>query len=98
GTAFTHGFTVVANPGTPGDLRLALFGTTPLSGAGEVAWCTFRAVGSSGSSTNLHWSQADLNEGNILSTPHDGTVNVQSTDVVLAVPDNAGGSPSGPGS
>jgi len=49
---------------------------TPLSGSGEVCWIVFRAVGASGTSSSLVFNQAELNEGNISSTPQGGVVNV----------------------
>ena len=67
-TAFSSGMTLVWNVPVAGQLEIAIFGTAPLAGTGQVAYVAFTAVGSVGASTALTWVQHDLNEGNIPSS------------------------------
>jgi hypothetical protein len=73
----------------PGRVALALSGTAPLAGAGEVAWVLFRVAGSVGDTTALAWDRVRLNDGAIDATSADGSFAVESFNAVLSVPDGA---------
>jgi hypothetical protein len=61
-TSFADSMELVTNVPSPGDLRITLFGVTPINGTGDVCWVVFHAIGSNGSSSSLVFSQADVNE------------------------------------
>jgi hypothetical protein len=90
-TSYADSFALVYNVPSPGDLRISMFGVTALSGSGEVCWIVFHAVGGNGSSSSVSFTQAEINEGQISSTPSGGTVNVTSASSVISMPDDANG-------
>ena len=90
-TSYADSFELVYNVPSPGDLRISMFGTTALSGSGEVCWIVFHAVGANGSSSSVSFTQAEINEGQISSTPSGGTVNVTAATSVISMPDTANG-------
>jgi len=90
-TAYADSFELVYNVPSPGDLRIKMYSVTAASGSGEVCWIVFHAVGASGSSSAVVFNQAEINEGQIASTPSNGTVNVTAATSVISMPDNANG-------
>ena len=90
-TAYTDGFNLVFNTPSPGDLRIAMFSSTPLSGSGEVAWIVFHAVGAAGTFSPLTWTQHDLNEGSIPSSASNGQANIVAAQSTISMPDDAAG-------
>jgi hypothetical protein len=90
-TSYADAFELVYNVPSPGDLRITLFGTAPASGSGEVCWIVFHAVGANGTSSSITFNQAEINEGQIPSTPSNGTVNVTAATSVISMPDTANG-------
>jgi hypothetical protein len=90
-TAYADSFELVSNVPSAGDLRITLFSVTPAPGSGEVCWIVFHAVGANGTSSTLTFNQAEVNEGQIPSTPSNGTVNVASATSVISMPDTANG-------
>lgn len=73
-TAFTQSFSLAANLSQSGKVKIALYGTSPLTGTGEVAWVYFRGVAAPPASTALHWTYIGLNEGTIPATSYDGNL------------------------
>ena len=55
-----------------------------------MVWIVFHAAGGPGTSSTLHWTKHDLNEGLIPSTATDGVVNVVSASTI-SMPDDANG-------
>ena len=92
-TTHTAGWTLTTNLTLPGQILISLFSTSPLSGSGDVATVLFHTIGSTGSSTTLHWTQHDLNEGNLASVAFDGVVQEACGQISLSVPDDASGAP-----
>jgi subtilisin family serine protease len=74
--SLTGGWTVSANTGTPGTVRLSLAGTTPVTGLGTIAEVTVDVIGNPAAVTVLTWVQVELNEGAIPETAVDGQVTV----------------------
>jgi hypothetical protein len=75
---------LVSNAGTRGHLRVAAFGTVPLSGAGPLLNLRFTVVGNSGSATALRPENFAFNEGKPGASVTDGALAVQAaqTNVV----------------
>jgi hypothetical protein len=69
---------VVYNPISPGILKVAVYGATPLSGAGTLFNLQFRAVGVEGSVSPLTWVNMMFNEGNPGVYPKNGQIRVTS--------------------
>jgi hypothetical protein len=92
-TAFTEDFSLFPNFAAAGEALIAMFDTAALSGAGDVVWIVFTAIGPAGSGTDLVWRNAGLNEGAIASTTADGRVDVVAGDTTLSLPDCASGPP-----
>jgi len=90
-TSYADAFELVYNVPSAGDLRITLFSATAASGSGEVCWIVFHAVGANGTSSSVTFNQAEINEGQISSTPSNGTVNVTSATSVISMPDDANG-------
>lgn len=65
----SHALTV--NLGVPGEIRISLFGSQPLSGSGTLLVLDF-VSGEVGLGTPLHFRKAQLNEGTIPATAVDG--------------------------
>jgi hypothetical protein len=59
----SSGLTITANAATPGQLRVAAFGTRALSGAGTLLKLNFKVVGAAGTSSPLTWQAFTFNEG-----------------------------------
>lgn len=76
-TALTNPHTLTTNLGTPGVIRISLFGTTPLSGSGAFLTLGFNAVGAEGSTSPLTFQSASFNEGMITANPVNGSVCVR---------------------
>src|SRR5262245_53182780 len=89
-TGYASGFEINWSVPEPGTVALSIFGATPLSGSGEVAWILFHAAGTAGSSSAVTLTQHDLNEGNIPSTASNGTISVTSS-ATITMPDDANG-------
>jgi hypothetical protein len=60
--------------GIPGEVRISLFATQPISGGGSLVLITFDVVGSSGDVTPLDVSKAVINENQIPAAIDDGLV------------------------
>lgn len=90
-TEMTDGFLLFSYLGDPGQVRISIFGTSPLSGSGVVAWVVFRGVGPIGSSSALTWLQHDLNENAILSSAENGQIDIVGSQAILRAPDDAHG-------
>ena len=63
--AIASDLALTTNLGQPGRGRLALFGTVPLGGDGEIAVVTFKVVGAAGSRSSLTLPGLTVNEGRI---------------------------------
>ncbi len=74
--SLTGGWTVSANIGTPGTVRLSLAGTAPVTGLGTIAEVTVDVIGAPAAVTPLTWVQIELNEGVIPETAVDGQLTV----------------------
>jgi hypothetical protein len=74
--SLTGGWTVSANTGTPGTVRLSLAGTAPVTGLGTIADVTVDVIGDPAAVTALTWVQTTLNSNAIPVTPVDGQVTV----------------------
>jgi hypothetical protein len=59
----SSGYQVTVNAAERGLLRVVVFGTEPLSGAGRLINLRFNAIGNPGSSSDLIWENLALNEG-----------------------------------
>ena len=69
-------WSVVSNPQTPGVIRIAMAGATPVVSSGELLQVVFQAVGASGTGTDLTLTRSDLNEGAIPSAQQPGHIAV----------------------
>jgi|GEM_PF-2331799 len=63
---------ITTNTGTPGQLRLSGFGTSPLAGAGTLLNLKFDVVGAVSACSNLTWVSFKFNEGNPCATTSNG--------------------------
>ena len=63
--AIASNLALTTNLGQPGRGRLALFGTAPLGGDGEIAVVTFKVVGAASSRSSLTLPGLTVNEGKI---------------------------------
>jgi len=59
----SSGYQVTVNAAERGLLRVVVFGTQPLSGAGRLINLRFNAIGNPGSASDLIWENLGLNEG-----------------------------------
>jgi len=66
---------------TPGQIQIALAGTTPLSGSGALINILCKVKGSSGDSTYLHFENAILNEGDPTASTSDGLFRIVGCDI-----------------
>lgn len=76
GTA-SRGLNVVANPTQPGSLKVAVYGTMPISENGVLLNLRFTAIGEPGAVSKLEWENLMVNEGNPRVLPVDGQVEIQ---------------------
>jgi hypothetical protein len=70
--ALAAGWSLASNLATPGVVRVALAGATPITTSGELLLFIFGAIGQAGSGTNLTLTRGDLNEGSIPTTLQHG--------------------------
>ena len=59
----SNGLSTVCNPGTPGVLRVVLFGASPIDKAGTLLKLNFTAVGKVGAKSTLRFQNFIFNEG-----------------------------------
>ena len=93
--------TIAQSWGTPtskvtnGSIRIAMAGTTPLSGRGPLVYLTFQVVGHGGDTTLVHFERVVFNEGDPATVPDDGTFQISdsSTAVDLSVGSPSSGVP-----
>ncbi len=78
GTA-SRAFSVATNTLEPGVLRVAIYGTTPLTDNGVLMNLKFTAIGTLGSVSPIRWTRIMLNEGSPRVTTTDGQVEISST-------------------
>jgi len=70
------GFTVGGNVISPGILRIAGFGTSPLSGGGSLISVRFSAIGPVGSTSPLNYTSIQFNEGGCAQTVGTGSITI----------------------
>lgn len=75
-TPLTENLTLTFNLSPPGEVRISLFGTTPLSGGGELAIVHFSVVGELGEATPLNLTRGVFNEGAFSTLLDDGLFRV----------------------
>lgn len=97
--AFGSLFAMNSNLGIAGHVRIGFYSDTPRSGSGELAWVVFHVAPAAGNTvTPLHWANAEINEGGIASASVDGSVAIERRSVVLSIPQDVAGAPTGPAS
>lgn len=72
----SSGFTVGANVVSPGNLRIAGFGTSPLSGSGTLVYLRFTAVGAIGSTSQVSFTAIEFNEGSCFQSVGTGSISI----------------------
>ncbi len=75
-TALTGSMTLTPNLATPGEVKISLFGTAPLSGFGPIAEVVFNVIGVIGEATPLNLTRGSVNEGTISTNLDDGLVSI----------------------
>ena len=75
-TALTSAMTLTPNLATPGEVKISLFGTAPLSGSGPIAEVVFSVIGVIGEATPLNLTRGSVNEGGISTNLDDGLVSI----------------------
>ena len=75
-STLSSGLLVGGNIITPGRLRVSGFGALPLQGAGTLVNLQFTALGAAGTTSPLTWSPFVFNEGDPLSAPVNGRVDI----------------------
>ena len=60
----------------PNNLTIAAFGTSPLTGSGDLIYLEFFVAGELGSGTTIHFDDMTVSAGSVLLSTHDGTVTV----------------------
>jgi hypothetical protein len=70
------GWSLEANTGVPGIVRVALAGAQAVTGSGEMLRITFQTVGQAAQRTPLTFVQGDLNEGVIHSILQNGSISI----------------------
>ena len=70
------GFTVGANVISPGMVRIAGFGTSPLSGSGSLINIRFSAIGAVGSTSAVNYTELQFNEGGCAQTVGTGSITI----------------------
>ena len=76
-TALSAGQTLTVNLSSPGTIRISLFGSTPLTGGGDLLDLSFDSMGTANSQTVLDLVTASVNEGAIPAALVDGRYCVQ---------------------
>jgi hypothetical protein len=71
-TALTNALSLVFNLSTPGVVNIALFGSTPITGSGELVRVRYDVVGTNGDKTPLNVSRGDMDEGRLSTLLDDG--------------------------
>lgn len=90
-TPLTSSFQIAVNLNTPGVVIVSMFGTTPLSGSGDLLTIDFEVAGALGQSTPLDLVLGELNEGAIASSLEDGIFTVLPTYLLSMKSVNTGG-------
>lgn len=75
-TPLSAPLTLVANTGIAGQVNITLYGTTPISGSGELVRIQFEVTGPIGAQTPLDIIRADIAEGTVSSLMDDGLFTV----------------------
>jgi hypothetical protein len=75
-TSITTNLMLVSNLDVPGEVRLALFGTQPVSGSGPIVNVSYQVLGPLGAVTPLDTTRGDINEGAISTVLDDGLLTV----------------------
>lgn len=78
-TTLSASQTLTFNEASPGVLKVSIYGIDALAGSGPLLDVVFESVGPAGSSTELHFGSADLNEGAIAAALVDGSYCVSGT-------------------
>ena len=78
----SSGRLVTVNNSTPGRSRLAVFGTSPLTGQGALINMRFRIIGTLGQTSAMTWTRFVFNEGEPTSITANGLVTVASPTTV----------------
>ena len=76
-TSLSSAQVLTTNLGPAGVIRISLYGTAPLSGAGPLLDIDFTSTGPPGSHTQLAFTSVDLNEGGLPALFTDGSYCVQ---------------------
>jgi hypothetical protein len=92
--ALATGWSMASNLTTPGVVRVAMAGATPIATSGELLLFVFDGVGSAGSDTDLTLTRGDLNEGGITTTLEHGCLSIQFPTYTASQPVSAGDPPS----
>ena len=69
-------FAVVSNTATAGRVRVAAYGTQPLTGSGTLLNVNFEVIGNPGASSDLKWNFFTFNEGDPQSTSANGKMSI----------------------
>lgn len=83
-TGVTNAGTIAAGWGaptaqiTPGQISIAMAGSSPLTGQGILIFIIFNIIGTEGSTSPLHFARANLNEGIPTVSADDGSFRVSS--------------------
>ena len=72
----SSGFTVGANVVSPGVVRIAGFGSTPLLGSGDLINLRFTAIGAIGSTSPLSFTDVTFNEGGCFQWSGNGSIEI----------------------
>jgi hypothetical protein len=89
GIAATAGFALVRNLNTPGTIIISTYATqNALVGSGEIARIQFHVLGAPGSTSNLTFTSASINEGGIPNTLDPGLFTVTCAGAANGTPCN----------
>lgn len=78
-TALTQPLSLTYNVNLPGEVRIALYGTTAITGSGPLVTISFNVVGTAGEKTPLNLTMGRFNEDRITTNEDDGLFTVCST-------------------
>ena len=76
-TPISQDFSLTTNLSTPGLIRIALYGITPMTGSGPILEIDFEVVGGTGQSTPIHLELTVINEGETPTLVQDGYFSVR---------------------